>query len=87
MVHKVDHISMEEYVMSQQSETYKGREITIKTQDNGPQLYIDGAHIEIAHDEDADTYASGYHAYQSVRDLAKALIDDPSTGFSDKPGT
>ena len=73
--------------MSEQSESYKGREIAIKTQDNGPQLYIDGERIVIRYDVDAGVYASGYHAYQSIMDLAKALIDDPSIDFSNRPNT
>lgn len=74
--------------MGEERETYKGREIVIKTEEGRlalaeegiekkPELYIDGKHIDTMR-EPSGIYRAVNYAYapsRSIKDIAKKLID------------
>lgn len=66
-------------MMTEQRETYKGREIVIRTENGEPQLIIDGERVMATCDREGDvwgTYRLGYREFASAIDLGKALVDE-----------
>jgi len=65
-----------------EEETYKDKKITIS--DDGLHLTIDGKEIEVNFDDDAKNYSSydvlPYDAFDTLLDLAKAIIDKKNGG-------
>ena len=74
--------------MSEKKETYKGRQIIIKTDVKGEQLYIGGKRIDTYLDKASGRYNTSHlpHAeFQSLMDLARNVIDHVPA-FKTKPG-
>lgn len=64
--------------MPEKRETYKGKEIVVRTRVNGPQMTIDQKEVVISYDEHTGRYATHflpYTDYLSVMNLAKHLIE------------
>lgn len=59
-------------------EIYQKKKITIKIEKNRPELYLEGKHVRTHYDEGSDVYITNhipYKVFQSLTELAKAMVD------------
>lgn len=64
--------------MPEERQSYKNREILIKTDDGEPQLLISGKQIDVARDAASgrySTYYLPYEDYETIEELAIDVID------------
>ena len=60
-------------------ETYKGKKIEIKGENNNKKLYVDGKQIEFILDNTSGTFSCQrlpYTRYSSLEEIGRALIDN-----------
>ena len=67
--------------MSDHPGTYKGKRITVESNYEDPKLLIEDEKVDVTRDPDSSTFGTvrlPYREFESIEDLAKAIIDAES---------